>query len=162
MEQRKTCTRNEDYEVSNTWRVRRWETICRITENNSWYPRVFIRGTKSTIEVHRLVAEAWIPNPEKLRTVNHISWDKTDNSVWNLERMSYSNNRKHAHRTWLHKWNIDNTPRKLLRTNLDWNNPVRFKSIYSSLDWDKSKYYKFKKALKEDTPERNWFLYFFE
>lgn len=45
--------------------------------------------------VHRIVAEAFIPNPEGKRTVNHIDGDKWNNHVDNLEWATYEENQKH-------------------------------------------------------------------
>lgn len=49
------------------------------------------RGFK-TFSVHRLVAEAFIPNPNGLPEVNHIDEDKTNNRVGNLQWVSHIDN----------------------------------------------------------------------
>ena len=46
--------------------------------------------------VHRLVAEAFIPNPKKLPCVNHINENKRDNHADNLEWCDYSYNAKYG------------------------------------------------------------------
>ena len=48
------------------------------------------------IRVHRLVAQAFIPNPNKYKCVNHIDGNKLNNNVKNLEWCSHSYNVKHA------------------------------------------------------------------
>lgn len=51
-------------------------------------------GKRVTKMLARVVAEAFIPNPEGLRFVVHISSDKLDNSVENLMWVNYKNTRK--------------------------------------------------------------------
>ena len=53
-------------------------------------------GRSKVVQVHRLVAEAFIPNPLCLPTVNHKDGNKRNNSVSNLEWASYSANNVHA------------------------------------------------------------------
>lgn len=98
------------YEVSNLGRVKSLAKF-RTTPigKDRWYEeRILINGTYSngykfvhlrpittqkTWSVHRLVADAFIPNPQNKPVVNHKNGDRSDNRVDNLEWLTSSENK---------------------------------------------------------------------
>lgn len=96
------------YQVSNLGRVRSLNykmtgrvQVLKLTNRGRGYLCVALckDGNKKMFSVHRLVAEAFIPNPDNLPQVNHINEDKTDNRASNLEWCSAMENSNHGTRT---------------------------------------------------------------
>lgn len=72
------------------------------------YVRVEMAGRKYSI--HRLLAQAFIPNPLNKPQVNHINGKPSDNSLSNLEWVTQSENQLHAYRIGLQKGYKKPTP----------------------------------------------------
>lgn len=54
-------------------------------------------GKIKTLLVHRIIAKAFIPNPQNYKIVNHKNGIKTDNRISNLEWCTVSQNTRHAY-----------------------------------------------------------------
>lgn len=79
------------------------ERILKLNFDSSGYRTVklYKNSVKKTPKVHRLVASAFIPNPEGKAQINHKDGCKTNNSVDNLEWCSHLENIRHANATGL-------------------------------------------------------------
>lgn len=117
-------------EIKGTWKK---QQIKNQTTNRYGYKtsKLCKEGHCRRLTIHRLVAKAFIPNPEGLAQVNHIDGNKGNNRVDNLEWVSPSRNIKHAYETGLMKKD------HLIGEN----------SAVSKLTWDKVR--EIRKRLKE-------------
>ena len=71
-------------------------TLKQVNKNGYLFVSMLTGNIKRQYSVHRLVAKAFIPNPEKKPMINHINGVKTDNCVKNLEWCTNSENQIHA------------------------------------------------------------------
>jgi hypothetical protein len=97
------------YQVSDSGKVRsltRYDRVGRLkigvikrtVIQNSGYKIVNLKvdGKQNNHLVHRLVATAFVSNPENKKFINHIDGNKLNNEVSNLEWCTRSENMKHA------------------------------------------------------------------
>jgi len=97
----KEIEQNKTYAVSGDGDVINRETkyILKPLRSLNGYSRVSIRigNKKHNLSIHRLVANAFIPNPYKKPQVNHIDGVKTNNKTVNLEWSTAKDNTNHAY-----------------------------------------------------------------
>ena len=115
-----TIDGHPNYLVSNIGRVKRLAHWAKRTRKNphgcstplyfedkilnqrlvNGYPTVNFRGgERKSYKVHRLIAIAFIPNPENKPHINHINAIRNDNRIENLEWCTHDENMAHAVRT---------------------------------------------------------------
>lgn len=137
----------EQYEVSNKGRIRnnstyhkkfRGHILAQKPQSNGKYLTVRLVGNSTnksknkTLRVHRLVAEAFIPNPLNLSQVNHKDLNMFNNDVSNLEWCTCSQNLKHSYANGRDKTHliIQNQGKK----------EPNASSKYHGVCWDKNKH----------------------
>lgn len=90
-----------NYEVNQLGEIRhkKRQKILKPRSNNGGYQYVNfkINGKNTNFAVHRIVANAFIPNPNGYTEVNHKDYNKKNNCVDNLEWVSSSQNKQHSY-----------------------------------------------------------------
>lgn len=101
-----TETRNEawkpingfpKYQVSNQGRIKNIESGRIFTGTKDAFGYIHVRlinpqGKYTLRKIHRLVAEAFLPNPEHKPIIDHLDGNKTNNTLENLRWVTYSEN----------------------------------------------------------------------
>lgn len=85
------------YHVSNQGRIKNIESGRIFTGTQDAFGYMHVRlinpqGTYTLRKIHRLVAEAFLPNPDNKPIIDHIDGDKTNNALSNLRWVTYSEN----------------------------------------------------------------------
>ena len=90
----KTIEDYPDYMISSTGRVKSLkygkEKILAERKHSNGYLRVSIK--RKDFYIHRLVAQAFIPNPDNKPQIDHINTDRTDNRVENIRWVTRNEN----------------------------------------------------------------------
>ena len=96
-EEFRVCIGHNNYSVSNFGRVRNNKTNKIIKGSlRDGYLRIIYRldGSRTRVPIHRLVSNAFIPNPDDKAEVDHIDNNRTNNNAYNL-RWCTSNENQH-------------------------------------------------------------------
>lgn len=117
----KSLTRNAKHNCKKGTILLKGKILKDWKTNNRYKMVVLVKpGTRKYFLVHRLLAQAFIPNLENKRCVHHKDDDKTNNIINNLEWLTHAENNKHAYQSglrisaWLGKFGKDHHSSKVV------------------------------------------------
>ena len=120
----------EKYEVSNLGKVRNIKSgrVLKTSLNNNGYLRLFLckNNKRKHLYLHRIIATAFIDNPDEKPCVNHIDENKLNNDLSNLEWCTVRENLIHGTRT---KRAAEKCFKKVIQLDLNDNVLNEFESI---------------------------------
>ena len=143
-----------NYEVNAEGQIRNKKTgrILKVSKRKDGYCQVMLGRKTVPVYIHRIVANAFIDNPDNLPQVDHINGNKSDNRVENLRWLTVAENNVGFghHKRRMARW------KPVRATNEATNKILNFKSRQSAADYfkcsaTKIKYnYTYKKGNKKD------------
>lgn len=111
------------YQVSNEGRIKsiKKRKILSLFANHKGYLQtcLYKNGEKKGFLVHRLVAEAFIQNPQNLTQVNHKDENKTNNSVENLEWCTNDYNINYSQSKKVYQYTLNNDLVKIWNSTME-------------------------------------------
>ena len=116
------------YQVSSDGHIHNYRKQLKHYVINSGYAcvKLTVNKVRSSHLIHRLVAKAFVPNPENKKEVNHIDGNKLNNNAYNLEWVTSSENKNHAYATGLKQASYNTLGKKHKST----------KSKFHNVGWD--------------------------
>ena len=100
-------------DCGNVLSIRSGKNLVKKNTHGYDYVVLSVNGKCKTMRIHRLVALAFIPNPDNKPTVNHINEIKTDNRVCNLEWATTKEQNTHGTRIQRAREHTDYKARKI-------------------------------------------------
>ena len=121
----KTIEEMKNYEISEYGEIRNKKTgkLLKLNPDKDGYFRVCLSENNHHVTriVHRLVAQAFIENPLKKETVNHIDGNKQNNHISNLEWATVTEQNRHALKTGLRNMKNDGCSKKVAQYDMKMN-----------------------------------------
>ena len=127
----------ENYSISNQGNIKNniKNRLLKI-QKKSGYSTINLntKNKRKGFLIHRLVTQAFIPNPENKLTVNHINHDTHDNRILNLEWNTQKEQNDFNYKTETKK-RITNRARSVICINKSNENKTEFRSMSEASEW---------------------------